>query len=357
MPQIRLYKHLIDLAKSQDWNYTAPEIKRNIENYGTIVSGRTITRQLEWIYPEQTIDISHWPQREKADTSLIKVIYEDDNCLALFKPKGLVVEKGAGHQTDNLVQWLHQTYPEQKFTKLYNLDQVNLTLQTDHEYAKNIKTDNGYTLPESGLVHRLDKDTQGLILIGKNPSSWKFLQDQFRSRQVIKKYLAVVDGIFEQVIEIDNWQSRDKSNPIKQRFFWTEQEAKDFDLESREAKSIFRPMYTCPEANQSLIQVQIFTGRMHQIRLQAEALGYPLSNDQVYNSELKKVNTAKAYWPTEKIHLLEMSSQQELNLIDFKNIQHKVFGESKYCLLSNCLEIMLPDQKLTKIEIFPVAKK
>jgi RluA family pseudouridine synthase len=342
MPQIRLYKHLIDLAKSQDWNYTAPEIKRNIENYGAIVSGNKVTRQLDWIYPEQTIDVSHWPKREKADTSLIRVVYEDDNCMAIFKPKGLVVEKGAGHQTDNLVQWLHENYREQNFAKLYNLNQ-----------PKNSE----YKLPESGLVHRLDKDTQGLLLIGKNPTTWQFLQDQFRERNVVKKYLAVVDGIFEQVVEVDNWQSRDRHNPIKQRFFWTETEAKDFDFEAREAKSIFRPIYICPEANQSLVQVQILTGRMHQIRLQAEALGFPLSHDQVYNSTVDNHNPAKSSWSIEEIYLVNMPQRSELNLIEFKNVQHRIFGESQYCLLSNCLEIILPDQNLTKIEIFPVAKK
>jgi 23S rRNA-/tRNA-specific pseudouridylate synthase len=138
-------------------------------------------------------------------------------------------------------------------------------------------------IPVSGLVHRLDKDTQGLLLVAKNLESFHKLQDQFRSRNVVKKYLAVVDGIVDQQIHLGNWQARSLSNPIEQKFFWTESDAFGYSKDARHAESIIEPLFVCKESNQSIIQVQIKTGRMHQIRIQCLALGFPLTNDKAYN--------------------------------------------------------------------------
>ena len=118
--QIRLHKFLIDwLAQNDRSNYTVPEIKRNIVEYGVFVSGVLTHSQLEWVYPSQTIALNNWPSRELGDMSKIKVIYEDEDCLVLNKPVGLVVEPGAGHPNDNIVAWLLKNYPEQDFRKIY----------------------------------------------------------------------------------------------------------------------------------------------------------------------------------------------------------------------------------------------
>ncbi len=329
MPQIRLHKYLSQWLKDNKiYGYTAPEIKKNITNFGVFVNGKLVNNQLEWVYDNQKLELNNWTVRELGDTTKIEIIYEDADCLVLKKPFGLIVEAGAGHPFDNVAQWLWDNYPEQKFQTYYQNTE----------------------LPASGLVHRLDKDTTGVLLIAKTPAKHKFLQDQFRSRSVIKKYLAVVDGNFDKTIHIQNWQSRDKATSIRQKFFWSEDEAMDFSVDSRMAKSIMIPKVYCPETNQTLIQIQIKTGRMHQIRVQCEALGFPISNCKTYNNQ-NIFDAKKILKNPENQIIIPFEPLQTMTKNGFENMQIKFFGNTDYCLLSNELEIMLPSQKLTKFVI------
>jgi 23S rRNA-/tRNA-specific pseudouridylate synthase len=435
--QIRLHKFLIDwLKENSKASYTIPEIKRNITSHGVFVSGILTHSQLEWVYPNQEIKLNDWPTREPGDLSKIKVIYEDEDCLVINKPMGVVVEPGAGHPLDNIVQWLIDTYPEQDFKKLYEHEsesfeeltqkyyddsdeesrfnkrawakmtgyrpdkkasnehlvmgkmlkshQYNIAMRQEKIQSRkivfgggsgiNLAEDQAFrnVIPRSGLVHRLDKDTQGLLLVGKNLESFNFLQDQFRSRSVVKKYLAVVDGIVDQEIHIENWQARSLSNPIEQKFFWIESDAFGYSKEARHAESIITPLFVCAETNQTIIQIQIKTGRMHQIRIQCQALGFPLSNDKAYNNikladnsnpgSVRKESTAKINnkpirLPKEFLSNPHNSASvpsapiTELDTKEFQLKQKSLFGDNQYCLLSNHLEIVLPSGKLTKFVV------
>jgi 23S rRNA-/tRNA-specific pseudouridylate synthase len=432
--QIRLHKFLIDwLKENSKASYTIPEIKRNITSHGVFVSGILTHSQLEWVYPNQEIKLNDWPTREPGDLTKIKVIYEDEDCLVINKPMGVVVEPGAGHPLDNIVQWLIDTYPEQDFKKLYehNVEsfeeitqkyyddsdeessfnkrawakmtgyrpdkkasndhlvmgkmlkthQYNIAMRQEKIQSRKIVFGGGSginqaedqafrnVIPRSGLVHRLDKDTQGLLLVGKNLESFNFLQDQFRSRSVIKKYLAVVDGIIDQEIHIENWQARSLSNPIEQKFFWIESDAFGYSKEARHAESIITPLFTCNETNQTIIQIQIKTGRMHQIRIQCLALGFPLSYDKAYNivsldssgSNVKEIQIESINkpikLPKEFLFNPNNSAQElakpisNLNSQEFKSKQASFFGNGEYCLLSNQLEIVLPSGKLTRFVV------
>jgi 23S rRNA-/tRNA-specific pseudouridylate synthase len=435
--QIRLHKFLINwLKENSKAAYTIPEIKRNIVSHGVFVSGNLTYSQLEWIYPNQTIELNNWPSRKPGDISKIKIVYEDLDCLVLNKPVELVVEPGAGHPNDNVVSWLLKNFPSQNFRKIYgeNLDEEDISdkyydnseeestfnkrawakmtgkrpkkapsnahlvvgqMNREHQYNMYLRQEKiqsrPYTfgalvgnqselenkdykqiIPVSGLVHRLDKDTQGLLLVAKNLESFNFLQDQFRSRSVVKKYLALVDGIVDQEIHIENWQARSLSNPIEQKFFWIESDAFGYSKEARHAESIITPLFVCPQSNQTIIQIQIKTGRMHQIRIQCQALGFPLSNDKAYNNIKLADNSNPGSVRTENqtksiskpIRLpKEFSSNPhnstsapsapitELDTKEFQLKQNSLFGDSQYCLLSNHLEIVLPSGKLTKFVV------
>jgi 23S rRNA-/tRNA-specific pseudouridylate synthase len=257
-------------------------------------------------------------------------------------------------------------------------------------------------IPVSGLVHRLDKDTQGLLLVAKNLDSFHYLQDQFRSRRVVKKYLAVVEGIVNQTIHLENWQARSLSNPIEQKFFWTEVDAFGYSKDARHAESIIQPLFVCKETNQSIIQIQIKTGRMHQIRIQCLALGFPLSNDKSYNLNAKNNEIVSNTIPlmrggseadgvfkseaatliktqndanpnkntviaTTKLNPIILPKQfqnnpnnsitEPINPIlklkteDFQAKQKALFGEGQYCLLSNYLEIKMSSGEVQKFVI------
>jgi 23S rRNA pseudouridine1911/1915/1917 synthase len=335
--KIRLHKYITNWLREQGIDsYTNPEIKRNIENCGVLVNGSLIKNQLQWITPSvDEVGLNNWPVRDKVNFDQIKTLFETKDFVVLYKPAGMPVESGAGYLSQNLLSWLNSG----------GLDSFDRALTWDSK-TKYVKVKN-----EFFLAHRLDKDTQGIIMVAKNKGTLGFLQSQFKSRSVTKKYLAIVDGIVDQNYIINNWQSRDMANPIKQKFFYTHSEAMNYDPESRYAKSIIQPLVICPEGNQTLIQIEIKTGRMHQIRLQCENLGFPLSKDKVYNSKIEFDRRTFESNEDNK-QFIPLKEIKGISTKDFLDLKTKVFGEDGYCLLSNELEIMLPDERLAKFVVF-----
>jgi 23S rRNA pseudouridine1911/1915/1917 synthase len=307
------------IKQDSNWDYTNPEIHRNIEKYGVWVDGVETKNRLEWIFPGQTVDFD-WPKRATSDFSKLKIIWENEHLLALFKPKGVVVQPGAGHQKNNLTTWLIENIPGQS---KFDLNQY----------------------PGAGLVHRLDKDTQGLLLIAKTEADLKFLQNQFRERKVEKKYLAVVKGLVKKSFAITNWQARDQKRPTRFKFFWLESEALSYDPRAKQSQSVMKPLVICPELNLSLIEIQIFTGRMHQIRLQCEALGFPLQNDQVYNQS--KLNP-----PTDAHLRINLVEPVAFSLDQFKSICYQIFEDLDYSLLSNYIKFQNVDSMALQLQFF-----
>jgi 23S rRNA-/tRNA-specific pseudouridylate synthase len=335
--KIRLHKYLINWLKEQGLDsYTNPEIKRNIETYGVLFNGTVIKNQLQWITPSvDEVGLKDWPVRDKVNFDQIKILFETKDFVLLSKPVGMPVESGAGYLSQNLLTWLNSC-------GLESFDRA-LTWDSKSKYIK--------TKDEFFLAHRLDKDTQGIIMVAKSKDVLEFLQSQFKSRDVTKKYLAIVDGVVDQNYIINNWQSRDRVNPIKQKFFYTQSEAMNYDPESRYAKSIIQPQIICLESNQTLIQVEIKTGRMHQIRVQCENLGFALSCDKVYNTKVEfDLQTFRSN--DDNKMFLPLKEIGTLNEKEFEALKTKIFGETKYCLLSNELEIMLPDERLAKFVVF-----
>ncbi len=342
--KIRLHKFLVKSLKSlTDQDYTNPEIQRNIEEYGVWVDGVLTKKRLEWVEPFQKVELNNWPKRIKGDFGKIKVLKETEDYLLLFKPKNLVVQKGSGHTEDNLVNWLVQNYEDQK--KLLE--------------KKNVMENSSST---AGLVHRIDKETSGVLLVARSEENLKFFQDQFRERKVQKKYLAVVKNLVLNKIEIENWQSRSRRDPVRQKFFWSETEARNYDENSRYAKSIIAPIKVCKDLNLSLIEVEIKTGRMHQIRLQCEALGYPLLNDKIYNRnktnhQIPSFKGVAGQSPDGRcLQTQKNTNPLRINKKSFQEICKKIYNEELsekdddgFYLLSNYLKFK--DKNLKEVEI------
>lgn len=193
------------------------------------------------------------------------------------------------------------------------------------------------------LVNRLDKDTQGILLLAKNEQSLQFLQDQFRSRTVQKHYLAVVWGVFDRVVWISGFQTANSQNPIRQEFFWSRQKAVNYAKKEdyvRSSRSIFYPILhtTFADGNSlSLIKIKIYTGRTHQIRTQAESLGYPLLGDRIYPGNTKKLDLTSFTDPK--------------NIPSFKDFQTdpEIFS-GLYSFYSSCYSsIEIPNQDFKQI--------
>lgn len=199
-----------------------------------------------------------------------ETIFEDKDLLVINKPTGLIVES------------------EKK---------SDLTLEKIliNEYKIN--------LPRGGIVHRLDRDTSGLMVVAKNEKALVSLQNQFASHQVKKIYTALVYGKLEpKTGTINIALKRDPKN--RTRFMASK--SKD----AKEAITKYKVLKYLPVETRngvSLLQVQIETGRTHQIRAHFYAISYPVVGDSVYKSRDSEIFSKKIGLKRQFLHASELS--------------------------------------------------
>ena len=186
------------------------------------------------------------PIEAKAEDIALDIIFEDDDLAVVNKPQGMVVHAGAGHESGTLVNaCLHQ---------LSSLSGIGGVLRP-------------------GIVHRLDKDTSGLILVAKNDAAHLNLSDQIRTKECSREYLALVEGVLK---EDSGFIHAALGRDLKER--------KKFCVvphgQGRDAETDFFVEERFPEF--TLVRFKLHTGRTHQIRVHAKHIGHPVVGDPVY---------------------------------------------------------------------------
>ncbi|MEK7635123.1 MAG: RluA family pseudouridine synthase [Patescibacteria group bacterium] len=192
----------------------------------------------------------------------IKILYEDDYILVLDKPSGLMVHADGRSKEPTLSDWINENYP-----KLAEVGEEQ-TLQ------------NGEKIKRPGIVHRLDRDTSGVILVAKTKESFEFLKEQFQNRKVQKIYNAVVwDNFSEDKMEgvIDKPIGRSASDF---RRWSAEYGAKG---EMREAVTEYKVLGQNKDF--AYLEARPKTGRTHQIRVHLKAISHPVVCDKLYSSK------------------------------------------------------------------------
>ena len=311
----------VAIAAQLDGKISRSQLQKFIMEQGVVVNSLQIFKpshkisygleiKLNWEENTQTLDDDL--------TSKIGIAFQNEDLIVVNKPPGLVVHAGAGHRGDTLADWLAANYPEQA------------QMQGENDEGEHDSPHLG-----GGMVHRLDKDTQGILLVARNLESLKFFQDQFRSREVEKRYLTILNGKLDFEIDVDGFQIRTRRNVLKQYF--TLENAENPDIAAKIAKqmplkgdwrtshSIFKPLFYCSDTNQTIVEVQIFTGRMHQIRTQAEFLGFPLFQDPLYKvqNDVNLIDLKEKF--SEKLKLTK-SEIKNLNKIEFTEKCQNLFG-------------------------------
>lgn len=215
----------------------------------TLESGFTITVRVPPSAPTDLV----------AEDIPLDILFENDDLLVVNKPAGMVVHPAAGHSSGTL---------------------VNAVLGYDPE----IEGIGGEERP--GVVHRLDKETSGLILLAKNDHAHHWLQDQFRLRKVEKTYLALVDGKPPTPSgRVEAFIGRDPSHRKKMAIV--------SESRGRESISEYKTIETFP--HHTLLEFHPQTGRTHQVRLHCAFLGCPIVGDQIYGRKKSTLEISRHF--------------------------------------------------------------
>ncbi|MCS7025921.1 MAG: RluA family pseudouridine synthase [Bryobacteraceae bacterium] len=185
------------------------------------------------------------PLKAQPEDLPLEILYEDTAVIAVNKPAGMVVHAGAGVRSGTLVNAL-----------LHRFEQLSSA--------------GGELRP--GIVHRLDKDTSGVLLVARNDAAHHHLAAQFSSRQVEKIYLALVDGVMRgDQGRVDKPIARDPKNRIRMTARLRT---------GRAAQTEYRVLRRF--SRHTLVEVSLGTGRTHQIRVHLASLGHPVAGDRLY---------------------------------------------------------------------------
>ncbi len=239
----------IDKFLSLNTNYTRSYIAKLIANKDILVNNKEVTASYKVCLNDNIlINDTLTPNEVLSENIKLDIVYEDEYLLVLNKASGLVVHPGNGNKEHTLVNAL-----------MY--------------YTKNLSTIGGDN--RLGIVHRLDKDTSGLMLVAKNNEVHSKLSAMFANKEIKREYTALLEGVFpHDSAYIDAPIGRDVNN--RKKMIVT-------DKNSKEARSHLKVIKRYK--NKTLVNFILETGRTHQIRVHALYIGYPVFNDPVYFHE------------------------------------------------------------------------
>ena len=255
--------------------YSRSKLKKWLENGYVSVNHQIIKKasqklvfpsKLELNVPEENLT-DDLPEKIR-----LNLLEENEDFVVIEKPPGLVVHPGAGNKSGTLLNALLHSFPELK------------------------------KLPRAGIVHRLDKDTSGLMVVARNEKSLSDLSNQISNRSAKRVYEAFTVGKIDKSGKVDAPIGRHPQNRQKQAVRTT----------GKEAVSHFKVLQTF--GSYSHIQVTLETGRTHQIRVHMNYLGYPLIGDPLYGRRRRfaknthqKLREIIEIFPRQALHAVQLS--------------------------------------------------
>lgn len=240
----------LDLYLSEAVDFTRSHVAKLIEDNKVTIDGKIPKKSGEKLSVGNVIEITLTPPKEislSPENIPINIVYEDDDIVVINKQRGLVVHPAGGSESGTLVNAL-----------LY--------------HVKDLSGINGEIRP--GIVHRLDKDTSGLLIVAKNDDAHLSLSRQLAERTCHRTYVALLSGN----VKADQGQihapiGRSRSDRKKMAVVESGRDAlTDYKVLKR-------------YGNYTLVQFFLHTGRTHQIRVHAKHIGYPVVGDKTYNTQ------------------------------------------------------------------------
>ncbi len=191
----------------------------------------------------------------------IPILYEDDEVLAVNKPAGLVVHPDGRTKEPTLADWLIEKYPSIRGV------------------GETISLTNGGVIEKWGIVHRIDRDTSGVLLVAKTQESFLNLKSQFQARAIKKSYRTIVNGVFKETTGTINKPIGRSTSDFRK---WSAEYGARGEL--REAVTEYKVLGvgTAEGSKLSYLEVNPHTGRTHQIRVHLKAVGHSILCDKLY---------------------------------------------------------------------------
>jgi len=268
---IRLDKYL-----SENTEYTRNQIEKMLEQECILVNNKIVKPSYK-VKEGDTIDFTKEYVKETKVEPVkmnLNIVYEDEHIMVIDKPSGLVVHPGNGNYNNTLANGL-----------LY--------------YTKNLSTENGIERP--GIVHRIDKDTSGLLLIAKTNQAHLILAEDFKEKKVRREYVALLIGVF-----------KNKNAIIDAPIGRDEKDRKRMAVTAKNSKNAITHLKVLKRfTTHTLVRLKLETGRTHQIRVHMKYIGYPIFNDPVYTN--KKCTEFGQFLHADQIYFTHPITKQEMH--------------------------------------------
>lgn len=248
------------------------QIQRDIEAGSVLVNGEKVLESKHVVrlgdsIKYQVLSGKEETQKIRPTNTPLRVLYNDKGLLVIDKPAGMVVHPGAGFKGETLASAL-----------LYQFKNIHLVGE-EHR---------------PGIVHRLDKDTSGVILVASGLEMYEHLKNAFAERKIKKEYIALVQGKMEKPQGIINTPIGKSTHDFRKQTAKGAQDPKEAVteykvLEYLSSEKSERRSKGTPETsgvdNYTLILVKLHTGRTHQIRVHMQSVGHPLMGDELYGGK------------------------------------------------------------------------
>ena len=224
---------------------------------------------IDFLLPELEHNLIVEPEEIPLD-----VVWEDENMAVINKPSGMLTHPTLQELSGTLVNAL-------KF-----------------KYGENLSDTNGEL--RRGIVHRLDRNTSGLLIIAKNNKTHEYLAEQIKERNFVKKYIAIVKGnVCEDSFTINKPIGRHLTQPHKQAI----------REDGKESITLVKVLDRFSDA--SLVELTLVTGRTHQIRVHLSSIGHPIYNDTLYGFGKIKIKTEEQVLQSYKLEFIKPFSQDD----------------------------------------------
>lgn len=237
----------IDSYLSEKLDFSRSKVVKMIKD-GTILVNGSVVKNSYMLKKDDVIVVGEYKEEEMSiepENIPLDIVYEDNDVIVVNKPNGMVVHPAVGNNHGTLVNAL-----------LY--------------HSKNLSSINGEFRP--GIVHRIDAYTTGLLMVAKNDKAHEILAEELSKKETKRKYIALVWGVIkEDTATIDAPIGRDLNDRKKMSVT---------SINSKDAVTHLKVLKRFKEA--TLIELQLETGRTHQIRVHMNYIGHPVVNDPVY---------------------------------------------------------------------------